>query len=91
MRRKDNATDRIAIGSDLPGEYMPGVPLVEIAGGSRVLIENHLGVCAYGKDSISVKVRFGVITVDGTGLALVKMDRYQLVITGNICGIRIDR
>lgn len=91
MRRKNNALDRIAIGSDLPGEYMPGVPLVELAGGNRVLIENHLGVCAYGKDNISVNVRFGTISVDGSDLTLVKMDRYQLVITGKICGIRIEK
>ena len=91
MRRKYNSADCIAIGSDLPGEYIPGVPLVEIAGGSRVLVENHLGVCAYGKDSISVKVRSGMISVDGSDLTLVKMDRYHLVIMGKISGIRIDK
>ena len=37
----ESILDRFAMGADLPGEKMPGLPLLEIVGQNRVLIENH--------------------------------------------------
>ncbi len=42
-----------------------GLPLTEIAGDRRVLIENHLGITEYGPEKIQVRVRFGAICVQG--------------------------
>ena len=68
-----------------------GIPLVELAGDGRVLIENHKGVVEYGTEKISVKVQFGILCVCGTNMELAKMSREQLVICGKINSIIIQR
>lgn len=66
------------------GVPLPGVPLVEVCNGKRVLIENHQGVVAYHRNEIVVKVRGGNIRVCGECLQLLRMSRSQLVITGGV-------
>ena len=77
--------------ADLPDEPVPGLPLVELAGDGRVLIEHHRGVTEYGRSQISVRVKFGFVTVLGRDLELAKMTREQLIITGCIDAIRLER
>lgn len=77
--------------ADLPGEAVPGQPLVEIAGECRVLIENHSGVTVYGCKEIHVKVRFGQICICGRNLELAQMTRNQLVVTGQIDSVSLCR
>lgn len=76
---------------DLQDEAVPGQSLIEIIGCSRVLIERHSGVCAYGSRHIAVRVPFGTVSINGECLELKKMDRGQLVICGRIEGICIER
>ena len=66
-------------------------PLVELAGGCRVLVENHLGVLAYATEEISIKVKFGNICIQGAGLCLCELSRDQLVITGSIYSVVLKR
>lgn len=70
-------------------EPMPGIPLVEISGQGRVLIENHRGVCGYGGELICVRVTYGQIAVRGCDLELARMTRQQLVITGKIHSVSL--
>lgn len=91
MKRRDRFLERVVFGADLPAEHLPGVPIVEIAGEHRVLIENHQGVTAYGCREICVKVRFGTVSVCGVDLDLARMSRHQLVITGKIDSVSICR
>ena len=42
--QKRNWMQMLADGADLPAEPLPGVPVVEVAGENRVLIERHAGV-----------------------------------------------
>ena len=70
---------------------LPGIPLVEICGDQRVLIEHHQGVVAYGDCEICVKVRYGILSVIGTRLTLARMTREQLVICGCVDGVRLLR
>lgn len=60
------------------------VPLVELAGRNRVLIENHMGVLAYSLEEIQVKVAYGKLVVTGQNLQLLQLNAEQLVISGNI-------
>lgn len=69
----------------------PGVPLLELAETHRVMIENHGGVSAYSDSRICVRVRTGQYTVNGSNLTLTYMSRCQLVITGKIDSIFIER
>lgn len=77
--------------ADLNGEPLPGMPLVEIAGDRRVLIENHHGVTEYSGDRIGIKVKYGRVLVCGCGLELSRMTKEQLVICGRIDGVSLYR
>lgn len=76
---------------DLPDEPMPVQTLVEIAGNRRVLIEHHGGVTQYGSTMICVKVKFGTVSVFGQDLKLVRMTGEQLIISGCIDCVKLER
>ena len=72
-------------------ETLPSQPIVEIAGERRMLIENHQGVAAYGKDRILIHVRFGAVCVCGCNLEIVHMTKEQLIICGRIESVALQR
>lgn len=72
-------------------ELFPVLPIVELAGGRRVLIENHLGVTQYSKEKIGIKMKYGEIQIIGCGLSLEQMTRTKLVVTGRIDEICLHR
>lgn len=83
--------ERLAEGMAMSPETVPGLPLVEICGERRVLIENHRGVSRYAEDMICVRVTYGEVAVAGRGLELARMTREQLVISGCIEGVTLIR
>lgn len=91
MKRERGIWQRLAQGIDLPTEPLPGMPIVELAGDCRVVIENHFGVTQYSREKIGVKVKFGTLCITGCQMELMRMSREQLVITGNISGIALIR
>lgn len=91
VKRQKSVFDRLFLGADLPCEPIPGVPLVELLGDQRVLIENHNGVSAYGRNEICVKVKYGTISIQGDKLEFVRMTGKQLVITGCIYSVSLRR
>jgi len=72
-------------------ESVPGQPIVEIAGERRVLIENHQGVAAYGRERILVNVKFGSVCICGCNLEMMHMTKEQLVIYGRIDSVGLQR
>lgn len=91
MKDRWSILDRIAEGADLAGEPIPGLPVVEIGGECRVLIENHFGVTQYSRERICVRVKYGQVAVCGCGLELIRMTKEQLVISGRIDGVTLIR
>ncbi len=91
MGKGEKWMQQIAQGMDLPGAALPGLPLVEISGQQRVLIENHRGVTQYGPEEICVRVSYGQISVRGCGLELARMCKEQLVICGRIDCVSLIR
>ena len=91
MRRDHRAFERLAQELDLMGEPVPGQPIVELVSDSRVLVENHLGITQYSRETLCIKVKFGHIALCGCDLELNQMTRDQLVITGRIDSIAIHR
>ena len=89
MKGKGSILEKVTYAIDLPGEVLPGQPLIEIIGQHRVLIENHKGVMQYGDTEIRARVSYGCIRVCGTELRLMQMNRQQLVISGCIDGITL--
>ena len=86
-----NFLQEFALLADLPGEGFLHQQVVEMIGDNRVLIENHYGIVAYGCNEISVKTKNGFVHICGEGLELVKMTKEQLVIIGNIFGIKLQK
>lgn len=89
MNHRRNIWERVVMEADLPGETLPGYPLVEIVGEGRVLVENHQGVTAYSCSEICVKVKYGCLCICGNELQLARMSKHQLVITGRIRGVSL--
>ena len=63
---------------------VPGVPIIEIAGNRRVLIECHKGISQYTDRLVCVNVKFGFVQVSGESLEICRMTKDQLVISGCI-------
>ncbi len=91
MKEKRGFMDRFSSMSDLPLEPLPRVPLVELAGENRILVENHKGLAEYGCSEIQVKVSYGILCVCGRKLRIVNMTRQRVVIAGCIDNISIIR
>ncbi len=89
MKRKDSIFDGVFIKAGLPGEPCPGIPVIEILGEHRVLVENHFGVSAYNRCNIQILVKFGSVCVTGSGLCLSSMTKSQIIITGCITGVSL--
>lgn len=72
-------------------ESAPLLPIMELCGDRRILLENHKGVKEYGKNRISICVRYGMLVICGEGLRLCRMHGQQLVIMGRIDNISVVR
>ena len=72
-------------------DVVAGKPIIEIAGDRRVLIENHQGVAAYGREKILVHVKFGSVCICGCNLEMLRMTKEQLVICGRIDSVALQR
>ena len=89
MNRDKNILNRISSIADLQDEPLPGMPLIELVGDCRVLIERHMGITEYTAERIVVKVNIGRFSIDGTDLEVVTMTKNQLIIKGTIFNINI--
>ena len=65
------------------------LPIVELVGQNRLLIENHYGVQAYGTSEIQIKVSYGCLVIAGEDLRLMEMSRIKLAICGRIDSVQI--
>lgn len=91
MKRGHRILNRIVEEADLPGEILPGLPVVEIAGERRVLVENHMGVMEYSQGRIGIKVKYGMVVICGSCMTLTRMTKEQLVVSGKIDGVSLIR
>lgn len=89
MRDRESILGRLASAADLSSEPIPGLPLVELLGKQRVLIENHHGVIQYCPNEIVIKVSYGPLIICGCGLKLSLMTKQQLIVTGQIRQIQL--
>lgn len=65
------------------------IPVAELCGQNRLLIENHMGVLSYGLTEIRIKVAYGSLQIVGNDLRLMELCREQLVIIGQIASVNI--
>ena len=91
MKQKRDLLSYLTTDPELPGELLPGQSLVELAGDSRVLIENHHGVVEYSPCRIGAAVRFGRVLVCGQCLELGHLTRQQLGSPAKVYSITLIR
>ena len=73
------------------GVTYSNLPIVELAGEGRVLIEHHQGVVAYSLEEIRIRVSYGSVLISGNGLKISEMRRMQLIVVGKIDKIILER
>ncbi len=66
----------------LPMEATAGLSRLELVGNSRLSVENHRGVGAFGPGRMELLTPDGVIEVRGERLTLLTMNRQELVVGG---------
>lgn len=91
MAQNGDWLQRLVDRTGLESEALPGLPILEIAGDRRVLIEHHSGVLEYRPEQIRIRVAYGSLCVTGCGLELVRMSHQQLVIAGRIDSVCLQR
>ena len=91
MENNRRWTGKITDLVDLSEECSSILPLIEIAGNQRVLIEHHKGVVEYGRERIIVQVKKGSVAVLGNNLELSKMTNHQLIISGCIHSVELEQ
>lgn len=91
MKNKKGILRKLSEEASSYAQFLPGIPIVEIAGDKRVLIENHSGITEYSPQRIAVKVSFGCICICGNNMDLSCMSGQQLVIGGRIDTVSIIR
>lgn len=88
---KRNSLQKITEKAALYGETAPNIPLVEISGDNRVLIENHVCVSSFDDSKIDVRMSYGTVRVCGTSLDMACVNRHQMVIRGKIDSVSLFR
>ena len=89
MNRRNELVLRATKAIDVPADLFSGMPLLEIYGNRRVLIENHHGVTGYTCYEISVCTDLGTCSINGNQLEIVSMTKQRLVITGTIESVKL--
>ena len=88
--KKTDLIQRIAALADVQPESMANVPRITISGGGRVLVEGHRGLLEYGEDRIAAAGPGYRILIKGEKLALVAMDRRELVVSGRLWAVELE-
>jgi len=91
MKQSNDLIHRLSQKLHQPAEAMQLLPLIEVAGDRRVLVENHRGVQQYTPQCICIRVSFGDICVSGEALRLAQMSAGQLTIYGQIDSVKLCR
>ena len=91
MKDTKGLMQKLADGADLSEETLPWVPVIELAGDRRVLIERHGGVTEYTNERICIRVAYGQVAVCGCGLELSRMTREQLVLASRTASVQLHR
>lgn len=88
---RNRILQRLTDAADLPGEPLPGGSLLELLGDRRVLIEGHRGITHYSPEKIVVTVSYGHLEICGQAMELAKMTAGELLITGSIHTLSLER
>jgi len=76
--------EKTADALDLPAEVVAGAPQIIIIGRSEVQLVNHTGLLDFGETNLRFGSQRGEILVSGQRLRLRVMNRFEVVVCGEI-------
>lgn len=76
---------------DIPEELSSEIPKVTILGFNRMLIENYKSVLEYQDFFIRIKMKTGLININGFELLMNEMTKDDLIITGTIESVDFEK
>jgi len=76
--------EKTADALDLPADVMAGAPQITLLGRREVQIVNHTGLLDFGEEGLRFGSRKGDIFVSGRHLRLRAMNRFEVVICGEL-------
>lgn len=91
MKLYDKVAGRIPEMLGIPDQTLPGIPIIEIYGNERVLIEGQCRVVQYGCSVIKLRNACGFVCVCGCGLSVAELSQSKMIITGNIQSISMSK
>ena len=91
MKQSKKFFNNMLMSSSFDPALTPTLPIVEIAGDRRILIEKHKCVTQYNDELVVVQMGYGQLQIRGCFLNLARLGKEQLVINGDICSVSIVR
>lgn len=89
-RKKDSILERTAQVFDIPAQTV-GLTRIELVGSHELRMENHRGILAYGTEEIVISGGKLLVKVRGDRLELKAMTGAELLITGDIFGVELEK
>ena len=92
VKRKGKKTfDRLNHLLEIPKETSTDLPKITILGFKQMLIENYKGVLEYQDFYIRISTYIGILNINGYELYLEEMTSDDLMVTGKIESLDIER
>ena len=91
MRKNNDLRKGTSLNFDLPSVSSPGSFIAELYNGNRLVVEGFKAITKYESDSIGIKIKLGLLQINGGGLKMVRLSSHQLVILGRIDSVNIYR
>lgn len=67
---------------DLPLEVVCDYPLIMLAGNNEMFIENHKGIALYQEDLLKIRIKNGILTIEGHNINVKEINSEYLSIVG---------
>ena len=91
MKEKKNILVSAAQTADLPADIIAGLPRIELTGNILCAIEPHRGLYEYSRERVSVDSTAGKVLVIGTELDIRQMNCSRIVVSGQICEVKLEK
>jgi sporulation protein YqfC len=82
---------RLADALELQHDVALNLPVLHVTGSDRLLMENHRGLLEFGRGKIRIASTAGTVEITGEGLDIKSVGREDVLVTGNIASIIINR
>ncbi|MFC0188137.1 sporulation protein YqfC [Fictibacillus aquaticus] len=75
---------------DLPADVVMDLPRITMIGQLHIYIENHRGVLAFSNEELKLKLKQGVLVIEGEGFLIKTVMPEEILLEGKISGVRFS-